>query len=73
MNLYQALQGVLDKVRQNNESVLYATDDKEMIRAVLDNQERLAESLMVMGGLLQAILAKDVEVEIVPPKGSMQN
>lgn len=72
MNLYQALQGVLDKIKQNNESVLYAQEPKEQLRAVLDNQERLAESILIMGGILQGLVSKEVEIEIIP-KNKLRN
>lgn len=73
MNLYEALQGVLDKIKQNNERVVYAGSEREMLQALLDNQERLAESVLILGGLMQGIVAKDVEIEVVMPKGTLKN
>lgn len=68
MNLYVALQSILEKIRQNKEDVAYATGEREMLRRVLDNQERLSEQLLVIGSLLQALVEKEVEIELQSSK-----
>lgn len=68
MNLYVTLQTILEKIRQNKEEVAYATGECEMIRRVLDNQERLSEQLLVIGSLLQALIEKEIEIELKSSK-----
>lgn len=67
-NLYQALQGILDKIRQNNEAVLFNSEEREMLRKILDNQERLGEGMLVVGALLQAMLEREISFQLVPDK-----
>ena len=65
MNLYQALQGVLDKVRENNEIAAYGSD-ADRLKKLLDNDERLSEGMLLLGGLLQALHEKEIEIQLLP-------
>ena len=65
MNLYQALQGILTRVNAAATDAKYNHTDQEMLKAILENQGRLAESMVLLGGLLQGILAEDVEVHVM--------
>lgn len=73
MNLYQALQGILDKVNDSATEAKYHKEEREMLRTVLENQVRLGEAVVILGGLLQGILAKEVEVEVRTPKGASRH
>lgn len=65
MNLYQALQGVLEKIKRNSEEGRYASEERTQLRAVLENQERLAEAILIVGGLLQAVVEREVDIEMM--------
>lgn len=68
MNLYVTLQAVLDKIRDNNDQVVYSSTEGEKLRKVLDNQERLAEGMLLIGGLLQALIEKEISVQLIPDR-----
>ena len=68
MDLYQALQGILTKINDGVTEARYSKDEKEMLKVVLDNQTRLGEAILILGGLMKAILADDVEVQVMPTK-----
>jgi hypothetical protein len=68
VDLYRALQSVLDKIKDNNDAVAYATSDGDKLKKVMENQERIAEGLLLLGGLLQALLEKEITVQLVPDK-----
>jgi len=73
MDLYVALQAILDKVQETTNIAKYSQDDKEMVRAILDNQTRLAEGVLILGGLMKAILADDIEVQIMAGKNDTKH
>ena len=73
MDLYTALQTILDKVQETTNTAKYSQDDKEMVRAILDNQTRLAEGVLILGGLMKAILADDIEVQVMAGKNDTKH
>ena len=68
MDLYQTLQGILSKINDGVTEARYSKDEKEMLRVVLDNQARLGEAMLILGGILKAILSDEIEVQIMPGK-----
>jgi hypothetical protein len=73
MDLYVALQGVLDKINETTTEARYQASDRDLLKSVLENQARLGEALLMLGGLLRGILAEDVEVQVMPKKGDTQH
>jgi hypothetical protein len=69
MDLYQTLQGILNKINDGILEAKYENSEKKMLQVVLDNQARLGEGLLIVGGLLKAILSDEIEVQIMPGKG----
>lgn len=70
MDPYKVLQTILEKVRERAEAARYSKDKDAMIRAMLDNQERIAEAVLILGAVLQVIVDKQITVTIqAPPKG----
>ena len=65
MELYKALQAIHTKIQQNRDNAVYA-GDREMQRAVLENQERLSESILIIGAMLQAVIEKEIEIQLMP-------
>ena len=70
MNLYHALQGLLDKVNETAVDAKYGKTEKEMLVAVLENQVRLGEALLVLGSLVHGIVGQEITIEVKPPKGA---
>jgi hypothetical protein len=68
MDLYQTLQGILKQINDNIAGAKYGEDDRELLKAVLENQSRIGEALVILGGLMKSILSDDVEVHIIPSK-----
>lgn len=73
MDLYQALQGILDKVNDSATDAKYRRDTQEMLVVVLENQTRLAESMLILGGILKGILSKNISVQVFPKKSDTQH
>jgi hypothetical protein len=73
MDLYIALQTCLKKIKENNDNVAYSKDYVELLRTIRDNQERLAESILILGTVVHGILEKDVDLEIFPDKDALKN
>lgn len=70
MDPYKVLQTILEKVREQAEAARYSKDPNAVLYAILDNQERLAESVLILGAVLQVIVDKQITVVIqAPPKG----
>jgi hypothetical protein len=72
MNLYAALQTIYGKIEENSANAGYQTE-KEMLKAILENQVRAAEAMLILGSLLHTIAGRDVEIEVRPPKGSSKH
>jgi hypothetical protein len=72
MKLYQALTMVLDKIKESNTTATYGTQQDQLV-TIMMNQERIAESLLVIGTLMQTIVSDQIDIEIMPPKGSHFN
>ena len=70
MNLYHALQSLLDKVNESASDAKYGKSEKEMLSAVLENQVRLGEAILVLGNLVHGIVGQEITVEVKPPKGT---
>lgn len=68
MDLYQTLQGILKQINDTTNEAKYRQDDKELLRAVLENQARLGEAMLILGGLMKSIISEEIEVHIVPGK-----
>jgi len=73
MDLYQTLQGILNKINEGVLEARYKDDPKEMLRIVLDNQARLGEAMLIVGGLLKAILSDEIEIQIMPGKDDVKH
>ena len=73
MELYQTLQELLNSINQSAVEARYAEKEREVLNIILENQGRLGEAMLIVGGLLKAILAHDVEVEIIPPQKEAQH
>jgi hypothetical protein len=73
MDLYQTLQGILKQINDSIEGVRYEKDDKELLKAILDNQARLGESILILGGLMKSILSDEVEVHIMSSKNDTKH
>lgn len=73
MNLYHALQTLLDKINDTATDAKYGKSEREMLAACLENQVRLGEAVLIIGSLLHALAGRDVVVEINPPKGSSKH
>lgn len=70
MNPYKVLQTILEKVREQSEAARYSKDPTAILRATMENQERLAEAVLIVGAILQVIVDKQISVKVeVPPKG----
>jgi hypothetical protein len=70
MNLYAALSTINAKITDTTTDAKYSQNEKEMLVGVLENQARISEELLILGSILTSIISKDIEIEIVPPKGS---
>jgi len=64
---YKVLQHILEMVRERAEKARYSKDPNDMIRAILENQERLAEAFLIEGALLSAIVDNQLTVSISAP------
>lgn len=69
-NPYKALQTILEKARERAEAARYSKDQDALLHAVLENQERLAEAILVLGAILQVIVDKQITVTIQAPPTS---
>ena len=69
MNLYEALNEQHVKISETANEASYGRTEKQMLVAVMDNQVRLSESLLVLGSLLQIIVEDRIEVAVMPAKG----
>lgn len=69
-NPYKILQSILEKIKERADEARHSKDQEAAIRAILDNQERLAEALLVVGALLDVIVDKQITVLVrAPAKG----
>lgn len=69
MDPYKTLQTILEKMREGAERAHYSKDPNEMLRVSIDNQERLAEAMLIIGAVLQVIVDKQITVTVsAPPK-----
>jgi hypothetical protein len=70
MDPYKVLQTILEKVRERAETARYSKNPKDIEHAILENQERIAEAVLILGAILQVIVDKQITVTIqAPPKG----
>lgn len=66
---YKTLQTILEKVRDRSEKATYSRNKDDVLQAVLDNQQRLAEAMLIIGAVLEVIVDKQISVVVqVPPK-----
>jgi hypothetical protein len=69
MEPYKVLQTILEKIREGSDQARYSRDQIEILKITMENQERLAEALLIIGAALQVIVDKQVMVSIsAPPK-----
>jgi hypothetical protein len=73
MDPYKVLQTILEKIREGTERARYSKDPTELLRINLENQERLAEALLIIGASLQVIVDKQVMVSISAPPRHERN
>ena len=73
MDLYHALQTLLDKINERASEAQYGKTEKEMLASVLENQVRLGEAILIVGSLLHAIAGRDIVVEVNASKGSQKH
>jgi len=73
MDLYVSLQTILNKISEGATEAKYAKNEKEMLQIVLENQTRIGEAILIMGGLLKAILADEIEVQVMPSKNDTKH
>jgi hypothetical protein len=65
---YKVLQTILERVRDRSTEARYSKDPRLQTEAILDNQERLAEAMLVVGSLLQAIVDHQITVVVPAPR-----
>lgn len=69
MEPYKVLQTILEKIKDGTDRARYSKDQAEILRVTMENQERLAEALLILGAALQVIVDKQIMVTIsAPPK-----
>jgi hypothetical protein len=73
LKLSHALQALLEKVQANNDDARRSGDVLVMLNAILENQERIAEGVLILGNVIHGIAEDVVEVEVRPPKGYLSN
>lgn len=67
---YKVLQTILEKVRERAEAARYSKSPDDLLYAILDNQERLSEAVLILGAVLQTIVDNQLTITIeAPPKG----
>lgn len=64
---YKVLQTILEKVRERAEAARYSKNPDDLLYAILDNQERLSEAVLILGAVLQVIVDKQLTVNIEAP------
>lgn len=70
MDPYKVLQTILEKVKDRAEAARYSNNPDALLYAMLENQERIAEAVLIIGALLSVIVDKQISVTIqAPPKG----
>jgi hypothetical protein len=73
MDAYKTIQTILEKVRERSEAARYSKSQDDLLYAMLDNQQRLAESMLILAAVLQVIIDKQLTIAIeAPPKGDRQ-
>lgn len=73
MDMYAALQGILSKIRENNNMHSMGCTEREMLRSLMENQERLAEAILVLGGVIHTAIADSASMGVLSNKrGDLQ-
>jgi hypothetical protein len=66
---YKVLQTILEKVRERAEAARYSKEPNDILYAILENQERLSEAVLILGAVLNTIVDNQLTVVIeAPPK-----
>jgi hypothetical protein len=73
MDAYKTLQTILEKVKDRCDAARYSKDPNDMLRATMDNQERLSEAMIILGAVLQTIIDKQITVTISAPPKDQRN
>jgi hypothetical protein len=73
MDPYKALQTILEKVKDRCDAARYSKDPTELLRATMDNQERLSEAMLILGCALQVIVDKQLTVTVTAPPKEQRN
>lgn len=69
MELYQSLQTVLNKIKDNNDLTGYESDNIDKLYCIMKNQEHLSDALLVIASLLQALIEREINVQVIPANG----
>lgn len=70
---YKVLQTILEKMKDRTDQARYSKDPNDLLRATLDNQERLAEGMLILGAILQVIVDKQLTVMVQAPSKEERN
>lgn len=69
MDPYKTLQTILEKVKDRTDEARYSKKPDDILLAALDNMERLAEAMLILGAALQVIVDQQIMVTVeAPPK-----
>lgn len=70
---YKVLQTLLEKVKEGTEEARYSKDMTKILRVNMENQERLAEAMLILGATLQVIVDKQIMVTLEAPPVKQRN
>lgn len=70
---YKVLQTLLEKVKETSDEARYSKDPNALLRATMENQERLAEAMLVLGAVIQVIVDKQIMVQLEAPPLKQRN
>jgi hypothetical protein len=73
METYKILQTILEKVRERAEAARFSKSHDDLLYAMLDNQERLSEAVLIIGAALQIIIDKQLVVTVSAPPEAERN
>jgi hypothetical protein len=66
---YKILQTILEKVKDRSDAARATGRHDDIMYAILDNQERAAEAMLILGAAFQIIVDKHLTIRIdAPPK-----
>jgi hypothetical protein len=68
MDLHHALQTLHSKISETSTDAKYKASEKEMLAAVLENQVRISEGMLILGTILHTAIGDKVEITVMPSK-----